>query len=133
MESNNNTEIKAVKPLSERINLDEKLRVARELGCLTDAKHADEALEWISKHIFDSWDGVTIGFSLNTLNLGVAGVNPCEVMLTPPDEIKDFVAPARNAYWDSYFENLPHFLGLKKPLPTLCRGFSEAFTLEDFK
>lgn len=132
MESNNNTEIKAVKPLSERVQLDEKLRTAHELGCLTAAKHADEALEWISKHIFDSWDGVTIGFSLNTLNLGVAGVNPCEVMFTPPDEIKDFVAPARNAYWDSYFENLPHFLGLKKPLPTLCRGFSEAFTLEDF-
>ena len=132
MESNNNTEIKAVKTLSERVQLDEKLRVARELGCLTAAKHADEALEWISKHIFDNWNGVTIGFSLNTLNLGVAEENPCEVMFTPPDEIKDFVPPARNAYWDSYFENLPHFLGLQKPLTLLCRGFSDNFMLEDF-
>lgn len=132
MESNNNTEIKAVKTLSERVQLDEKLRTAHELGCLTAAKHADEALEWISKHIFDNCNGVTIGFSFNTLNIGVAGGDPCEAMFTSPDEIKDFVTPARNAYWDSYFENLPHFLGLKKPLPLLCRGFSDNFLLEDF-
>lgn len=125
-------EATAVKTLSERVNLDEKLRVAHELGCLTAAKHADEALEWISKHIFDNWNGVTIGFSVTNLNLGVAGGNPCEVMFTPPDEIKDFVAPARNAYWDSYFENLPHFLGLKKPFPNLRRGFSDTFMLQDF-
>lgn len=133
MESNNSKiEAIAVKTLSERVQLDEKLRTAHELGCLTAAKHADEALEWISKHIFDNWNGVTISFSVTNLNLGVAGGNPCEVMFTPPDEIKDFVPPARNAYWDSYFENLPHFLGLKKPLPILCKGFSEDFMLQDF-
>lgn len=125
-------EATAVKTLSERVNLDEKLRVARELGCLTAAKHADEALEWISQHIFDSWDGVTISFGLNTLNLGVAGRNPCEVSFEAPDEIKDFVPPASTAYWLSYHESLMHFMALKKPLPALCIGSSGTFKLEDF-
>lgn len=119
-----------IKSLKERVLLDEQLRVARELGCLTAAKHAEEALAWIAKHIFDNPAGVTLGFCLTNLNIGIVGKNPSEVILTSAKEVRDFTRPAQEAYWEAYEQNLLLFLGVKKPIPY---GQYSKLSFEDFE
>lgn len=122
--------ISSIKTLSERVQLDDKIRTARELGCLTAAKHAEVALAWISKHIFDNPGGITMGFCLNNLNIGVVGKDPSEVILTPPAEVRAFILPAKTAYWESYHENIRLFLGVRKPL---FSGQYVQLSFEDFE
>ena len=133
MENNENKTVEAIRTLSERVQLDEKLRTARELGCLTAAKHAEEALAWIAEHIFDNPAGITMGFCLGNLNIGVVGKDPSELILVSPGEVRNFIRPAKNAYWESYYENIRLFLGLRKPVPDLFSGQHAQLSFEDFE
>ena len=123
----------SVKTLSQRVQLDERIRSARELACVTAASHADKSLAWIAEHIFDSEAGVTLYFCLGELNVRIAEQESNGMVLSQPAEVQGLVPPARTAYWETYIEMLVMYLGLKKQDLRLNPAGHGRYLLDDFE